>query len=130
MLSKRKEGGGREGERGLYLNSRCAPRWRGCFIHKPENCDSCLKIELLNPKPERIRLPLLDLSTRYADKVCMCMSRVRVRARRGRRPLRAWRNCCWRDHPDELWWCKHKGMKQKSERERKREKREEREKEE
>lgn len=63
--------------------------------------------------------------------MCVCVRvrlrvRVRARARAPRtsgRPLQAWRNCCWKDHPDELWRCKHKGMKQK-ESERKRGKRE------
>lgn len=63
--------------------------------------------------------------------VCVCVG-MRARASRTqRRPLRAWRNCCWRDHPDELSGrrCKYKGMKQKRERQKKREKGREREKE-
>jgi len=59
----------------------------------------------------------------YADKMYVCVRAPWTR----RRFLRAWRNCCWRDHPDELWRCKYKGMKQKeSEREKEKERERER----
>ena len=50
----------------IHLNSRrCIPRWqgRGLLYSQAENCDSCLRIELLNPKSGKNPiLPSFDLS--------------------------------------------------------------------